>query len=115
MKWLLGVTAALAVAVIGLGWQLKGAWKDAASSRNEALAALQAAGEQRQQAELLLHRMGQLDAALGRLADRTEVNDRKLDAALVQINEIQKTEGDSDESMACLDVLVPVQLDGILR
>lgn len=115
MKILLGVTAALAVSVFGLAWGLKVAWRDAEVARSEVISALQVAGEQRQQAELLLDRMRQLDGALLRLAEGTEETNRKLDAAVVQINEIQKTEGDSDESIACLDVSVPAQLDGVLR
>lgn|GEM_PF-2561786 len=115
MKVLTGVAAVLFAAVLGLAWLLKEAWQDATVARNEALQALQVAGEQRQQAELLLRRFDALDTQLGVLAGGIEANDRRLGQALDQIGNIVKTEEDSDESIACLGVPVPRQLDDILR
>lgn len=115
MSWFYGALGALGIAVVALSWQLKVAWQDVTVAKGEAIAAVQAAGEQRQQAELILSRLESLDGVLGQLADQTEANDRKLDDALTGIENITKTEGDSDESIACLGVPVPAQLDSRLR
>ena len=115
MKTLAGVAVALAVAVGIMGWQLRSAWSDAALARQEAIQALQVAREQRQQAELMLSRLDALDASLKGLAEGTQQNAQQLDQTLAAIDGITKTEGDTDESLACLDVRVPRQLDDSLR
>lgn len=115
MKTLVGVVVALALAVGIMGWQLRSAWSDAALARQEAIQALQVAGEQRQQAELLLSRLDALDDILKGLAEGARQNAQQLDQTLAAIDGITKTEGDTDESLACLDVRVPRQLDDSLR
>lgn len=115
MRILAGVVAVLTVAIGIMGFQLRSAWSDAALARQEAIQALQVAGEQRQQAELVLFRLDALDSSLKGLAEGTQRNARQLDQTLAAINGITKTEGDTDESIACLDVRVPRQLDDSLR
>lgn len=115
MKILAGVAAALAVAVLALGWQLKGAWADASLAEQRALQALQAAEEQRQQAEQVLGRLDSLDSVLTKLAEGDQQTARQLNRTLAAISGITQTEGDHDEAVACLDVPVPRQLDDSLR
>lgn len=115
MKTLAGVAVALAVAVGIMGWQLRSAWSDAALARQEAVQALRVAEEQRQQAERMLSRLDALDASLTALAEGTQQNAQQLNQTLAVIDGITKSEGDTDESIACIGVRVPRQLDDSLR
>lgn len=114
MQVLIGALVLALLALGVTGYQLKGALEDAATSRQDALQAEQRAGEQRQQAELMLERLGRLDTAVSGLAHADALAQAQLAQALAGIENITKTEGDSDEAMACLDVRVPAQLaDGV--
>lgn len=116
MRILAGAVAALLLVLGLLGWQLKSAWGDAAQSRQEALQAVQAAGEQRQQAELLRGRLDTLDASLKAVAAGTQANGQQLEQTVDAIDAIGKTEGVThDQSVLCLDARVPGQLDERLR
>ena len=112
---MIGLLAALTAAVLALGWQLKLAWGDAAGARQQAQQAQQAVEEQQRQAQAVLGRLDSLDAALTKLAEGDQLAAQQLDQALAAIDGIAKTEDDSDEQMACLDVPVPRQLDDSLR
>lgn len=115
MKILIGVIAALGLTVGLLWWRLDVAQLEASAAATRASTAEQQLAEQTQQAALLADRFNALDASLGRLAQRTEANNRKLTETNSKIDQIQRTENDSLESLACLDVRVPSQLDDSLR
>lgn len=115
MKILLGVTAALAVVAGLLGWQLREALQDAEAHRLDAERANRAVVEQRQQAEQLAGRLDALDLSLKGLAEGTQQNARQLEQTLAAIDGITKSEGDTDESIACLGVRIPRQLDRSLH
>lgn len=116
MQILAGAVAVLLLVLGLLGWQLKSAWGDVTQARQEALQAVQAVGEQRQQAELLRSRLETLDASLKAVAAGTQANSEQLDQTVDAIDAIGKTEGvPHDQSVLCLDVRVPGQLDERLR
>lgn len=116
MTKILGTAVALLLAAVAaLGWQLKGAWADAAVARQEVSTARQAVEEQRQQAELVLGRLESLDGALKGLEAGNQANAERQAQTLAAIGNITKQEGDSDESVMCLGVAVPRQLDDSLR
>lgn len=115
MKILLGVTAALAVVAGVLSWQLREALQDAESHRLAAERANRSVAEQRQQSELLWGRLDALDRSLKGLAEDSRQNARQLEQTLAAIDGITKSEGDTDESMACLGVRIPRQLDRSLH
>jgi hypothetical protein len=116
MKILAGALAILLLATGFMGWRLKVAWEDVATARGDAQQAQQVAGEQRQQAELLNQRLVTLDSTLKLVAAGTQANSEQLDQTVDAIDAIGKTEGvPHDQSVLCLDVRVPVQLDERLR
>lgn len=115
MQILMGALAAAVLALGLMGWQLKNAWDDTANARQSALQAEQAAGEQRQQAELLLGRLTALDTALTRLETGTQANTHLLGQTLLGIENIQPTAGDHPDAQKCLDVRVPAQLADRVR
>lgn len=104
------VAGVLLLAVLGLGWMLKGAWEDTAAAQQQAAQAGQVAAEQRQQAEALLGRLDALDTALKGLQADQQANQQALEQRLRGIENITKSEGDTDASMACLDQPAPAQL-----
>lgn len=84
------------------------ALKDASNARQ---AQQEAEGQSRQWSA----RFDSLDGALQRLGVNQKANNDGLIIRLRELSNIQKTEGDSDETMQCLDRPVPVQLDRGLR
>lgn len=115
MKILSGAVAILLLAVCAMGYQLKQAWADAATANQATLGAIQALGEQRQQAELVLGRMDTLDGKLTQLEGSQQLNAQQLELTLDAIGNIQKSEGDSDDALKCLDVRMPAQLADRVR
>ena len=115
MRILIGALA-LSLAALGIaGWRLKVAWEDVALARTEALQALQASGEQRRQAELVLGRLESLDTALTSLQAGAAANTALLGQTLQGIGNIQPVEGDTADALKCLDVRVPGQLADRVR
>lgn len=110
MKILSGVIAVLVLAVAVMGYQLK------ASVGREAVAtkALEGAERALAQAERentrLDDRFETLDAAMTGLSNTIALNQGDLRRRLESIKTIVQEPGDSDESVACLDVRVPAQL-----
>lgn len=114
-KVALGIGLALLVAVGILAWQLKVAWGDTQKARMEALGAAQALETERGNTEVLLRRLDLIDGALRGLEQGVQESNAKMETNLAVLNGITKTEGDQDESVPCLDVRVPSQLDSSLR
>ncbi|MDP0497867.1 MAG: hypothetical protein Q7Q73_16820, partial [Verrucomicrobiota bacterium JB024] len=71
--------------------------------------------EQRRQAEAWGERFTALDETLVELQRDMNDNRLQLDQALLALDQITQQEGDTDETMECLDRAVPRQLDGGLR
>lgn len=115
MRIMLGAIAALVVLVGILWWRLDVATGRAEIAILRADTATQQLDEQKSQAELLGKRLDALDASLKTVGERTGENNRKIGQALTTINSIQRTQDDSAESISCLDVRVPRQLDDSLR
>lgn len=115
MRIMLGVIAAMAILVGILWWRLDVAAGERDIAILRADTATQQLDEAKRQGELLVKRFDALDASLKGIGERTDANNRKLGQTLTAINNISKTEGDSDESISCLDVRVPRQLDDSLR
>lgn len=110
MRILGTAVAILLLAVIGMSYALRSAWQDAEIARQREAQAAQVAQEQRQQAELVLGRLEALDTALTGLQAEQQANQRALEQRLRGIENITKSEGDTDASMACLDQPAPAQL-----
>lgn len=115
MKILTGALLAVVLALVFTGWQLQTARRDL--SRVETLSVrLQGELERQVQAEdLLADRLARFSSAITRLHEATETHSRQLRLTLDGIDRIQKTEEDSDETLACLDQRVPADLDHWLR
>lgn len=108
MRIVVGIAAALAVALGITGWLLKAAWKDAQEARIAAQTA-------ERQARDMSARFDALDAAMASLGRKTAIHQKQLDETLKGISTITKTEQDDEKTMECLDVPVPRQLDQRMR
>lgn len=108
MRILIGVCVALGLALGLVTWQLKGSWQE-----NEGLRA------QAEAAEAVNARLNEkfdaLDSALIELSQTTRENADRLNDALGEIQTITKQPEDSDETISCLDLRVPSDLDRLLR
>lgn len=115
MKILIGVLLALAVALGVTGWQLSESLGREATIREQHAQAVGALAISEAQNGLLAGRFDSLDQALLELADKQQANKQDLDRRLNNLTTIVQEPGDSDESVSCLDVRVPAQLDRGLR
>lgn len=115
-KVLYGLLAAAGLAVFLLWNQVSAKTTEAAEQKSRADALQQSLDEQRRQADQLASRFDNLDAALLRRDAKIDTNNQALVRQLALINDtITKTEGDTDESIACVDMRVPRQLDERVR
>ena len=120
---LLGILGGvLVVVIVVLGIQLHSANQSVITSTSERDAAKQDASNAREgqktaeaQNTVLADRFTTLDGRLTGLEQAQRDNQKALKDQLNQLSQIKKTEGDSDESITCLDVTVPHQLDQWLR
>lgn len=115
MRIMIGVGLALVTGMLFSLWL----W-DQASDRADQLAerltqVTQERDEQRRQAQAWGDRFAALDETLGMLQTDMNNNRQQLDKALLALGQITQQEGDTDETMECLDRAVPRQLDGGLR
>ncbi len=109
MRILLGIIAALVVAVGLLAWRLEAASGRADLAEVRATAAEGMLRDQVQQNQALAQSFQGLDAALQGQAAQMAKNNRDLAARLRDLANVTKTEGDSNETMACLHLPVPRQ------
>lgn len=115
MKILIGVLLALLAGIGWTGWQLREAW-GRENGLTVALSSAQAAlAVANQQNENLVGRFDAFDQALQRLDAKQAQRQADLTGRLNTIRDIVAEPGDSDESVTCLDVRVPAQLDRSLR
>lgn len=115
MKILIGVLLALLAGLGWTGWQLREAWgreNGLAVALGSAQAALAVANQQN---ENLVGRFDAFDQALQRLDAKQALRQADLTGRLNTIRDIVAEPGDSHESLECLDVPVPAQLDRSLR
>ena len=115
MRVLLGIAVVLACLLALAGWQLDRARSAERAERTAREAAEAAVAVQREQAAELARRLDALDGALAALAAADREGQKRLAEVSKAIRSIEKTEEDSDATMACLDFAVPVQLDRSLR
>lgn len=115
MRVLIGIAAALGLAVVIMGLLLKTAWSD----RDAAVQAQQALADDLKRSEQVSkdteHRFDQLDKSISELNQALRANETKLAGLITGIENIQQTENDSDETISCLGTPVPAQLDDLLR
>jgi hypothetical protein len=104
------VVAALLLAMV-CGWLWAQSRQEVSSllERNEFLS--RELGDERTRNNQWLTQFELLGATLGGMHDTLNRNRQQLDQALVGLANIEKSEGDSDETIECLDRAVPVQLD----
>ena len=121
-KILAVAVAALVVVVCVLGFQLRGANADIATltiardaAQTDAANARRAQQTAEGQNKLLIAGFAALDGRLRTLDSTQRSNTEKLAAQLAGLNNIQKTEGDTDASFECLDQPLPRELDQRLR
>lgn len=115
-KVLWGLLAAAGLAVLLLWNQVNAKTTEVAEQKARADQLAESLAEQRRQADQLASRFDNLDQTLLALDGRTKANNDELERRLALINDIiTKTEGDTDESIACLDVRLPRQLDERMR
>lgn len=121
-KLLGAALAALLVVIAVLVTQLQGANADRANLTSErdtakqaASNALQAQQEAEGQSRQWAARFDSLDAALKALGTTQKANNDDLAIRLKNLSKIQKTEGDTDATIQCLDLPVPFELDRGLR
>lgn len=115
MKILVGTLLAVVVALGITGWRLQVAWEDLAVSRTQTQAVRAELERQVQAGELLAGRVDALNDSMTRLHKTTETHTRQLGLTLAGIDRIEKTEGDDDGALECLDLRVPGELDSWLR
>lgn len=115
MRIALGAIAVLVVAVGLLGWRLEVAGLRADAAEDRAASAEGLLADQVRQNGALLAGFDALDKALLDLGKTTAANNRDLANRLKDLKTITQTEGDTDATMACLGLPVPVQLDQRMR
>lgn len=108
LRILIGACVALLTALALVTWELKGTWED-----NRELEIRVRVAEA--QSERLDKRFGALDGALLELSAETKANRSALARALESLKTITRQPEDSDETIECLDLPLPRDLDRILR
>lgn len=115
MKIMTGVVITLLLALALTGWQLKRSWDVEASTR-ERLAGVEAAlSRANAENERLDKRFDAFDETLGRLGVAIQKNQLELTDRLSTIQTITEESNDDPQSLVCLDLPVPAQLDRGLR
>lgn len=115
MKTMTGVVITLLLALALTGWQLKRSWDVEASTR-ERLAGVEAAlSRANAENERLDKRFDAFDETLGRLGVAIQKNQLELTDRLSTIQTITEESNDDPQSLVCLDLPVPAQLDRGLR
>lgn len=115
MKILVGVLLALLLALGLTGWQLQKTREALVVSRTEQSALKDQLAVQAEQSRQLADRMDAFSQSVVTLMGIAEQHDQNLKLAVAGIDNITKTENDSDESISCLDQRVPADLDQWLR
>lgn len=115
MKIMTGVVITLLLALALTGWQLKRSWDVEASTR-ERLAGVEAAlSRANAENERLDKRFDAFDETLGRLGVAIQKNQLELTDRLSTIQTVTEESNDDPQSLVCLDLPVPAQLDRGLR
>lgn len=108
MRTLAAIAGVLLALLLLCGWLLKGAWEDLSRARADLEAAHRVA-------EAFEGRFNSLDSAVASLRENQRKTDQWLAGQLNDLKTITKTEDDTDETIACLDMPVARQLDQWLR
>jgi len=115
MKILTGALLAVALALGLTGWRLQTVSERLAAEKAQSAALADDLARQVQAGQQLRDRLDSLDLSLSRLHETQTAHTRQLGQTLAGIDRIEKSEGDSHESVECLDLRVPSELDGWLR
>lgn len=115
MKILVGALLAVLIALGFAGWRLQAAWDDLAVARTKTEALQVELKRQTEAGERLDSRLVTLDLSLSRLHELTQRHTQQLGKTLAGIDRIEKSETDTHETIQCLDLPVPVELDGWLQ
>lgn len=115
MKIMTGVVITLLLALALTGWQLKRSWDVEASTRERLARVLGALERANAENERLGKRFDAFDETLGRLGVAIQKNQRELTDRLSAIQTITEESNDDPQSLVCLDLPVPAQLDRGLR
>lgn len=115
MKILIGVLIALVLALAGCAWALQESQRKRGLAEQLVVETREALAKSEGQNKALVGRFDSLDASLKGLGVNLKANQAQLQATLKGIQNIVQEPGDSDESIRCLDVRVPAQLDRGLR
>ena len=115
MKIMTGVVITLLLVLALTGWQLKRSWDVEASTRERLAGVLGALERANAENERLEGRMDAFDQALGRLGVTIQQNQSELTGRLSTIQTITEESNDDPQSLVCLDLPVPAQLDRGLR
>lgn len=115
MKILIGILLAALLALWLAGWQLASSLEREGETAKQ-LGLVQASSKVLEtQNRELLDRFGSLDSVMTSLNQAQAVNQLELLGRLKAITKIVKETGDSDETIQCVDLPVPAQLDRRLR
>lgn len=115
MKILAGALVATLLVLGFTGWRWQAAHEALVVSQERERLLAGELERQVRSGELLSSRIAALDQSMTRLHDANEAHARQLGLTLAGIDRIEKTEGDTDESLECLDLPVPAELDRWLR
>lgn len=115
MKILIGVLLALLAGLGWTGWQLREAWQRESSLSQVLSTAQGALAVATAQNDSLVGRFDAFDQALQRLDAKQVQRQADLTGRLNTIRTIVQETNDDPQSILCLDVPVPAQLDRSLR
>lgn len=108
MKFIYGGMGVLVLSLVAALWALKSAWGEVRVQETHVIAATA-------RSDALAAKFDSIDRAVSELAAETSRNQQALTQALVDLQNVQPMEEDSDETIVCLDLLVPGAVDGLLR
>lgn len=115
MKILVGALVATLLALGLVGWRWQVTQEELAVTRERERVLSGELERQIRAGEQLEQRLTALDQSMARLYEANEIHARRLGETLAGIDRIERTEGDTDETLNCLDTPVPAQLDDWLR
>lgn len=110
-----GVLAALTIALALVGWLLYRQIEVSQGLRTANAGLVAEVSGLKGQVDMRDRLAEALDAVQTTLNDNRVANQRRFGQVESLIRNIPRSEGDSDESIACLSIAVPAALDGLLR
>lgn len=112
---LIGVIAALVIGSSLLAWRWRASVEERIRVEEALLRTSQALQESQRQLQLGLGRESALSDSLGAATERLRRSQTELAETRDEISNLKREEGDTDEQMSCLDVVLPAAADRLLR